>query len=96
MNEIEKKKGEMKKEQEQIKHVKALIQAYPLDLAEDEAEGIDVKNILTYCRSYITKLPIYIKLIDFTDHRMIKMCYDNFDKTGNEMSPEEALALLDG
>jgi len=73
-----------------------MISAYPLDLPEDDLEKVEVGPVLEHCREYITKLPIFIKLIDFTDHNMIKMCYNNFEKTGKEMKPEEALILLDG
>ena len=63
------------KETESLKQVKKLLDAYPLDLASEEMNEIDVDTVLRY-RSYIQKLPILIKLIDFTDHSKIRICYE--------------------
>ena len=43
-------------------------------------------------------MPIFIRLIDFTDHEKIGICYDTLDGSGlaKDMLPEESLALLDG
>jgi hypothetical protein len=74
-----------------------LLDAYPLDLSPSESRKINVEKVLQY-RNYITKLPILIKLIDFTDHSKILTCYETLEKSGfaQDMLPEEALALLDG
>ena len=54
-----------------------------------------MQKVLKY-RHFIAKMPIFIKLIDFTNHHEIKMCYDEFKQSFRDVSPEEALALLDG
>ena len=43
-------------------------------------------------------MPIFIRLIDFTDHEKIGICYETLDGSGlaKDMLPEESLALLDG
>ena len=43
-------------------------------------------------------MPVFIRLIDFTDHDQVKMCYDTLESSAlaKDMLPEEALALLDG
>ena len=48
--------------------------------------------------NFIYKLPVFIRLIDFTDHDQVKMCYDTLESSAlaKDMLPEEALALLDG
>ena len=80
-----------------LKQVKQLIDAYPLDLDRDVMNEIDVDTVLKY-RSYIQKLPILIKLIDFCDHSKIRICYETLDMSSQakETLAEEALALLDG
>lgn len=77
--------------------MKKLLDAYPMELDDEEAESINVETVLEY-RNYIHKLPIFIKLIDFTDHEKIRKCYETLDSSGlaKDMLPEEALALLDG
>lgn len=87
----------MDDETEALKQVKLLLDAYPLDLQEEDAARITIKTVLDY-RNYIHKLPILIKLIDFTDHDKIRICYESLETSGlaQDMSPEEALALLDG
>ena len=57
-------------EKQALKDVKKLLDAYPLDLTAAEASQIDIDKVLEY-RNYLTKLPIFIKLIDFTDHGKI-------------------------
>lgn len=53
-------------------------------------------KVLQY-HNYIKKLPIFIKLIDFTDHKQIAMCYETFDNhRALNMEAEEALALVGG
>ena len=49
-------------------------------------------------RNYIYKLPVYIRLIDFTNQKQLQNCYKVLESSslGKEMTPEEALALLDG
>ena len=88
---------DLEKETESLKQVKKLLDAYPMELDDEEAETINVETVLDY-RNYIHKLPIFIKLIDFTDHEKIRKCYDTLDSSGlaKDMLPEEALALLDG
>jgi hypothetical protein len=68
-----------------------------LDLDRDVMNEIDVDTVLKY-RSYIQKLPILIKLIDFCDHSKIRICYETLDMSSQakETLAEEALALLDG
>ena len=87
----------MEQETESLKQVKKLLDAYPMDLDEEDAKLIKIDTVLEY-RNYIHKLPIFIKLIDFTDHEKIRICYDTLDGSGlaKDMIPEEALALLDG
>lgn len=87
----------LENETKSLKQVKRLLDAYPMDLDEDEEEGIDVDKVLEY-RNYIHKMPIFIRLIDFTDHEKIGICYDTLDGSGlaKDMLPEESLALLDG
>ena len=84
-------------ETKSLKQVKRLLDAYPMDLEEDEEEDISVEKVLEY-RNYIHKMPIFIRLIDFTDHEKIGICYDTLDGSGlaKDMLPEESLALLDG
>ena len=64
-----------------MKDVKKLLDAYPLDLTAAESKQINVEKVLEY-RNYLTKLPIFIKLIDFTDHSKIQTCYEALDKSG--------------
>ena len=68
-----------------------------MDLENDEENEIQVDQGLAY-RNYIHKMPIFIRLIDFTDHEKIRMCYETLEESGlaNDMLPEESLALLDG
>ena len=77
--------------------MKKLLDAYPMDLEDEEAENIEVDTVLEY-RNYIHKLPIFIKLIDFADHEKIRKCYETLESSNlsKDMLPEEALALLDG
>ena len=74
-----------------------MLDAFPDDLPQSEARQINVNKILEF-RNYITKVPIFIKLIDFTDHEKILTCYETLERSGfaHDMDPEEALALLDG
>ena len=80
-----------------LKQVKRLLDAYPMDLEDDDEDDISVDKVLEY-RNYIHKMPIFIRLIDFTDHEKIGICYDTLDGSGlaKDMLPEESLALLDG
>lgn len=68
-----------------------------MDLDEEDEEDLIVDKVLEY-RNYIHKMPIFIRLIDFTDHEKISICYDTLDGSGlaKDMLPEESLALLDG
>ena len=90
-------KVNLEDETKSLKQVKRLLDAYPMDLEEDEEEDISVEKVLEY-RNYIHKMPIFIRLIDFTDHEKIGICYDTLDGSGlaKDMLPEESLALLDG
>ena len=83
-------------ETKSLNAVKKLLDAYPLDL-DDEEEVVPVEKVLEY-RNYIHKMPIFIRLIDFTDHEKIGICYDTLDGSGlaKDMLAEESLALLDG
>ena len=76
--------------------MKRLVDAYPLVPEQDSKNKIDVQRVLKY-RSYIKKLPIFIKLIDFTNHNDIAMCYEAFNQPNKiVMKAEEALALVGG
>ena len=68
-----------------------------MDLDDEEEGDLQVDKVLEY-RNYIHKMPILIRLIDFTDHNKIGICYDTLDGSGlaKDMLPEESLALLDG
>jgi hypothetical protein len=68
-----------------------------MELDQGKAMNFNVETALQY-RNYIHKLPIFIRLIDFTDHKKIRTCYETLDGSGlaKDMLPEEALALLDG
>ena len=84
-------------ETESLKQVKHLLDAYPMDLDDEDEGKLQVDKVLEY-RNYIHKMPIFIRLIDFTDHNKIGICYDTLDGSGlaKDMLPEESLALLDG
>ena len=71
--------------------------AYPNEPDDDDEGELEVDKVLEY-RNYIHKMPIFIRLIDFTDHEKIGICYDTLDGSGlaKDMLPEESLALLDG
>jgi hypothetical protein len=73
------------------------VEAYPLDLDEAKANQIDIATVLGY-KDYIEKLPILVKMIDFTNAEHVRICYDTLNKSkqADRTSPEEALALLDG
>jgi len=76
-----------------------LLDAYPLDLEEEKGEDDEpIEKVSLEYRNYIHKMPIFIRLIDFTDHEKIGICYDTLDGSGlaKDMLPEESLALLDG
>ena len=77
--------------------VKRLLDAYPNDPDEEVVQKLSVERVLEY-RKYIHKMPIFIRMIDFTDHEKIGICYDTLDGSGlaKDMMPEESLALLDG
>lgn len=87
----------LENETQSLKDVKRLLDAYPLDLEDGEDHNLCVEKVLEY-RNYIHKMPIFIRLIDFTDHEKIGICYDTLDGSGlaKDMLPEESLALLDG
>ena len=80
-----------------LQQVKKLLDAYPMDVEEEEAKEIKVSKVLEHS-NYIYKLPVYIRLIDFTDQKQVKNCYNLLESSslGKDMTPEEALALLDG
>lgn len=87
----------LKEETLQLQTVKRLLDAYPNDPDEEVVQKLSVERVLEY-RKYIHKMPIFIRMIDFTDHEKIGICYDTLDGSGlaKDMMPEEALALLDG
>ena len=87
----------LKDETKQLQTVKRLLDAYPNDPDEKLVQKLSVDRVLDY-RKYIHKMPIFIRMIDFTDHEKIGICYDTLDGSGlaKDMMPEEALALLDG
>ena len=70
-----------------------------MDVGEEDALEINpkVSKVLEHS-NYIYKLPVYIRLIDFTDQTQVKNCYNLLESSslGKDMTPEEALALLDG
>ena len=53
-------------EQDAFNDLKKLIDEYPLDIKAEESKFIDAEKILKI-KNFITKLPIFIKLIDFTN-----------------------------
>lgn len=85
----------LKHQTDSLRQVKQLLDAYPMDLDEDKQ--IDIETVLSF-KNYIEKLPILIKLIDFTNSEHVRICYETLEKSGqaDQMTPEEALALLDG
>ena len=89
--------GNLENETKSLKQVKKLLDAYPMELEEKDEEQLSIDKVLEY-RNYIHKMPIFIRLIDFTDHEKIGICYDTLDGSGlaKDMLPEESLALLDG
>lgn len=46
--------------------VKKLLDAYPMEISEEAAREINLENVLSNV-DFIQKLPIYIKLVDFTN-----------------------------
>jgi hypothetical protein len=58
-----------------------LLDAYPMDLDEEKASRIDIETVLSF-KNYIDKLPIIIKLIDFTNSEHVQICYDTLEKSG--------------
>ena len=68
--------------------------AYPNEPDDDDEGELEVDKVLEY-RNYIHKMPIFIRLIDFTDHEKIGICYDTLDGSGlaKDMLPEESLAV---
>ena len=81
-----------------MNQIKKLVEYYPREVDEDtqrEIEENGVKNILKH-HKYIYKLPVYIRLVDFTDQEQLNDCYDKLEnqELGKDMTPEEALALL--
>jgi hypothetical protein len=66
-------------ENKSLNHVKALIDAYPRDPTPEICQEIDVEKVLKY-RHFIAKMPIFIRLINFTNHQEIHMCYDELKK----------------
>ena len=68
-----------------------------MEINEDDAKTIDVKQVIEH-NNYIYKLPVFIRLIDFTNPVQVEKCYDTLDSSAlaKDMLPEEALALLDG
>ena len=50
-----------------------MLDAYPLDVGVDEANQINknVEMVLEH-RNYIYKLPVYIRLIDFTNPKQLQ------------------------
>jgi len=57
-----------------------MLDEYPLDLEPNLAAEIKVEKVLQF-RTYITKLAIYIKLIDFTNPEKIREFYETFKET---------------
>jgi hypothetical protein len=58
--------GEKTPEVEIFANLKRMHDAYPLDLPPEQSGAINVEDTLKYW-PYITKLPILMKMIDFTD-----------------------------
>ena len=99
MQEVKRGENKIEKKVKTLQQIKSLLDTYPRDVNPDDAEKINknVGEILEH-RNYIYKLPVYIRLIDFTDQKQLKNCYEvlESDDLGKDMTPEEALALLDG
>ena len=53
-----------------LKQIKHLLDVYPLEVEKEEAEKINasIEQVLEH-RNYIYKLPVYIRLIDFTNQK---------------------------
>ena len=58
-----------------------MLDAYPMDLDENKASMIDIETVLSF-KNYIEKLPILIKLIDFTNNEHVRICYETLEKSG--------------
>ena len=52
-----------------------------MDLDENKASMIDIETVLSF-KNYIEKLPILIKLIDFTNNEHVRICYETLEKSG--------------
>jgi hypothetical protein len=89
--------NDLKAKAKALQQVKTLLDAYPMEVPEEEARKINLSQVLEHS-NYIYKLPVFIRLIDFTDQKQVKTCYEILESysTRNDMTPEEALALLDG
>ena len=77
--------------------VKKLLDAYPMEISEQAAKEINLENVLSNTE-FIQKLPIYIKLVDFTNPVQAMTCYKMLESSqlAKDMKPDEALVLLDG
>lgn len=53
-------------ETKKLMQVKKLLDAYPMEISEEAAREINLENVLSNV-DFIQKLPIYIKLVDFTN-----------------------------
>ena len=49
-----------------LKQVKKLLDTYPMELSEEQQNKIKVKEVIEQ-NNYIYKLPVFLRLIDFTD-----------------------------
>ena len=84
-------------ETKKLMQVKKLLDAYPMEMSENQAREIDLHNVLSNSE-FIQKLPIYIKLVDFTNTQQVQTCYQMLENSqmAKDMKPDEALVLLDG
>jgi hypothetical protein len=80
-----------------LKQVKKLLDTYPMELSAAQQNEIKVKEVINQ-NNYIYKLPVFLRLIDFTDPSQMKKCYETLDSSAlaKDMGAEEALVLLDG
>jgi|LakMenE18May11ns_1017448.scaffolds.fasta_scaffold8546967_1 hypothetical protein len=51
-----------------------------MEVSEKQAEKINLQNVLNNS-DFIQKLPIYIKLVDFSDRVQAKTCYNMLEKS---------------
>lgn len=60
--------NDLKAKAKALKQVKTLLDAYPMEVPEEDARKINLSQVLEHS-NYIYKLPVFIRLIDFTDQK---------------------------